>query len=52
MFIVIAIICSVMFDQPPELLELEGVRGSDVALTISPDNRAKGKPRQQPSGYG
>jgi len=51
MFIVIAILCLGYFDQPPELLELEGVRGCDVVLRIS-ISRAKGKPRQQPSTYG
>lgn len=52
MFIVIAILCMGMFDQPPELLELKVVRGCDVVNRTDSIRRAKGKPQQQPSTYG
>jgi hypothetical protein len=52
MFIVIAILCLGMYDQPPELLELRAVRGCDVVYRPYSFSRAKGKPQQQPSTYG
>lgn len=52
MLIVIAIICLGMFNQEPDLLELEAVRVADNSHTLAYFWRAKIKPGQKPSTYG